>query len=109
MSRLVLLLALAAIVPACPPSPAPPPRPDVADAAPSRFDAASCEFPPGACGDACRNLARLGCPNNSPGGMCCAAWLCSLPAYAIPGSTQFKCMASAKTSVDARECGVFCQ
>lgn len=107
MSRFALLLTLAAIVPACPPSPSPP-HPDVVDAAPRpQQDASSCSFPSTPCGDACRNLAALGCPNSSPAGLCCGDWLCGLPAYALPTS-QIKCALLAKSKNDALRCGVVC-
>lgn len=121
LNRDPLLLALLTIVACTPvPIPVPPPQPDadatvpipVVDASPLPVDATSDAqpvFPPSLCGDACKSLYVLGCPQNSPNGTPCSDWLCGLPSYAALPTAALKCMAAATTKAAAKKCGVGCQ
>jgi hypothetical protein len=60
MIRVLLPLALAGLLAACPPSPVPPPQPDASDAASPLALADGAPSTP--CQAACSALARLGCP-----------------------------------------------
>lgn len=103
--KLCLILPLAAALAGCPPHPSPPPND--ADAAPSRFDAASHDASLGA-GRCCANLRMLGCASPESGPRCEER----IDMIVEDRLTKFdvECCAGAKTVDDVRKCpAVVCE